>query len=62
MSQHPPMTLDRTMPFGKHKGTKIHDLIENEWEYVSWLVNETDVELDNDAFQFFQESEHKART
>ena len=43
-------TLYDEMPFGKHRGKLIIDLIENNTEYVAWLIRETDLELDNEAY------------
>lgn len=41
--------LDSAMPFGKHKGEQIEDLIEDEPRYIEWLVSEDVVEFDEET-------------
>ena len=40
--------------FGKHRGRLLVDLIENDTEYVAWLLRETALELDNEAFERYR--------
>ena len=35
-------TILTYMPFGKHKGEKIADILDNDFEYFIWMRNETD--------------------
>ncbi len=58
--QYPPLGLDSEMPFGKHRGTLIGDLIEKEIGYMKWLIRSTDVELDNATFAAFQRASDAA--
>lgn len=53
---HRVLGLGDPMPFGKHRGRTIGDLIEEEVGYVTWLLEETAVELSREA-----EEEYHAR-
>lgn len=46
--------LEDVIPFGKHKGTKIRVLIMNEPAYLTWLLENTSVVLDNQAYERYQ--------
>lgn len=39
-----------TMTFGKHRGELVVKVIENDTEYMAWLIRETGFELDNEAY------------
>ncbi len=43
------------MPFGKHKGEQIEDLIYDEPNYMAWLYNEEVVEFDIYVIQELEE-------
>lgn len=45
-----PWSLDRVFNFGKHKGSTLRDVIQDDVEYVSWCMAEIEnFELDNEA-------------
>lgn len=37
MSKYPPLQLDSTFPFGKHKGKAVHEVLVEAPEYLLWL-------------------------
>jgi uncharacterized protein (DUF3820 family) len=45
-------TLDE-MPFGKHKGKALGTVIEEDISYVTWMLEKTDVTLDEDALEYY---------
>lgn len=50
MANYQPLGLNDTMPFGKHKGKTIQELINTEVDYIRWLLENSDsFELDEDA-------------
>ena len=53
MSDFPPLTPDDAMPFGKYEGEPVWQVIQNDHEYITWLLENTDVEFDNDAFEIY---------
>jgi len=36
------------MPFGKFKGTALSEIIENDPQYIEWLVSNTDLDFHSD--------------
>jgi hypothetical protein len=48
--------LEDEIPFGKHKGMKIADILDVEYSYVTWLLENTDFEMSPDA-----EAEYQSR-
>jgi uncharacterized protein (DUF3820 family) len=36
------------MPFGKHKGTPLHEIINHDPDYIEWLANNTDLDFHSD--------------
>lgn len=42
------------LPFGKHRGRLLVDLINNELSYVQWLVREKVIEIDNEAYEVYK--------
>jgi len=38
------------MPFGKHKGLPLWEIIKDDPDYANWLLSETDVEFTDEAF------------
>ena len=57
MPDYPPLTPDDAMPFGKHKGEELWHVIETDVQYVEWLIEEADVDvqLDDEAWEMYQE-------
>ena len=56
MSDYPPLEPDDRMPFGKHEGDPVWEVIQNDHEYITWLMEEAsvDFQLDNEAFEIYQ--------
>jgi hypothetical protein len=52
--------FDDPMPFGKFKGETISDLLDDEPEYIRWLIDKTDTVLHPDVVEAFNMAE-KAR-
>lgn len=46
--------LEDLIPYGKFKGTKMRVLIMNETAYVKWLIDNTNLNLDNQAFEMLE--------
>jgi hypothetical protein len=42
------------MGFGKHRYDLVIDVIKNDTTYMTWLIEEKIVELDNQAFEEYQ--------
>jgi hypothetical protein len=42
------------LPFGKHKGRLIIDILNNELSYAQWLVRERIIEMDNETFEIYK--------
>lgn len=53
------LTLESDMPFGKHKGSQIEDLIEDEPEYVRWLCENTDIQFDDECLEALERREQR---
>jgi hypothetical protein len=51
---HKPFSLEDTIPFGKYAGTKIRVLLFQDISYVVWLIENTDFQLDNAAFEKYE--------
>lgn len=47
--------LTDVMPFGKHKGKQIEDLIYDELGYVTWLFEEDEIEFDVEVIKILEE-------
>ena len=47
--EYDPLTLEDNMPFGKHKGALIQDLIKKEADYLKWLIDNTDISFGQDV-------------
>ena len=47
----PPLRLSDSMPFGKHKGEEIEDLIYDQPGYLAWCVSEEVVVLDSEVIK-----------
>ena len=54
MSKYPPVGLDDALRFGKHKGKELWEVLEKDLSYVTWLIDEAGVRLDNEAFAEYQ--------
>lgn len=50
------ITLDTTLWFGKYQGCELWEILEKDPDYVRWLVEEADKELDNEAYEAFQKA------
>jgi tagatose-1,6-bisphosphate aldolase non-catalytic subunit AgaZ/GatZ len=46
---HRVFSLGDEMPFGKHRGMTVADILDAEYDYVTWLLESTDFELSSDA-------------
>ena len=55
MQKYNPLLLDDFMPFGKHEGEQIEDLIEDEPQYMAWVANNEVVELDKEVIELMAE-------
>ena len=49
--------LNTTIFFGKYKGMTLQQIIETDYQYVRYLINECDKELDNEAYEFLERFE-----
>ena len=49
---HPELTLESILDFGKHNGEQIEDLIEDDFSYICWM-------LDKEVRNFDDECMHK---
>lgn len=53
--EYPPMKLDDTFRFGKHKGVTLEKVLQIDKNYVEWLVVTKEiVELDNESYKIFK--------
>lgn len=50
-----PLGLSDSMPFVKHKGREIEDLIYDEPNYLAWCVNEEIVVFDDEVTKQLEE-------
>lgn len=50
-----PLRLSDIMPFGKHDGKQIEDLIYDEPGYMAWVVNEEVINLDPEVIKILEE-------
>ncbi len=48
------LTLESRLTFGKYQGTKLIAIIMNDPSYVTWLLENTNTQLDNIAFDKYQ--------
>jgi len=51
------LTLESEMPFGKHKGAQVEDLIEDHPEYIRWLCENTSTGFDDDVLEMLEKRE-----
>lgn len=54
------MNLETTIPFGKHKGHQIEDVIEDDPAYIRWLCENTDHDFDDDVYEALEKRERRA--
>lgn len=59
MSKYPPIGLDDRLPFRKHRGKELWEVLETDPDYVTWLIEEADVQLTNEAFEEYQKRMRK---
>lgn len=45
-----------TFPFGKHKDKKIIDIIENDFNYMVWVMNNNVLSLDEEVIDLIEEA------
>lgn len=50
------LKFNELFPFGKYKGQLLEDVIQEDASYITWVIENTDWELDNEAFQFYEEA------
>lgn len=43
--------LDSILSFGKYKGHQLEDVIEDDPNYIKWLINNTDYSCDEETMQ-----------
>lgn len=55
MGRFLPLHLSSTMPFGKHIGTQIEDLIHDEPGYVAWLYEKEAIDFDEGVIKLMEE-------
>jgi len=55
VSNYKPLGMEDMMPFGKFKGTKIRVLLYGEIAYINWAITNANLQLDNKAYEKFQE-------
>ena len=46
-----PLGMDSILNFGKHEGEQIEDLIEDDPEYLAWLIEDRQKEFDEEVMQ-----------
>jgi hypothetical protein len=46
-------SLEDTILFGKHKGEPMADIIDHDIGYVTYLIEEQEFELDNEAYEYY---------
>lgn len=49
-----PLTLEDLMPFGKHKGEQVEDLIDDDPSYLAWLYENDKCEFDADVIRLME--------
>lgn len=50
------LSLDDILPFGKHKGLTVEEIIKEYPDYMEWLTDEAGVELDEVASNVLEET------
>lgn len=50
-----PLRLSDMMPFGKHQGQQIEDLIYDQPSYMAWVFNDSSCELDTEVTRVMEE-------
>jgi hypothetical protein len=50
-------SLDTIIHFGKYRGVTLQNIIESDWEYVRYLINQCNKELDNPAYEYLERFE-----
>lgn len=48
------------MGFGKHRSDLVIDVIKNDTSYMTWLIENNIVELDNEAFAEYQKESERS--
>ncbi|MCS4162745.1 hypothetical protein GGP94_003193 [Salinibacter ruber] len=57
MLDYSPTSLDEPLPFGKHEGDQLWEILERDPQYIRWLIKEADIDfqLDDEAWQKYQD-------
>lgn len=45
------LSLDSILPFGKYRGYQLEDVIQDDPNYISWLVDNTNYSFDEEVMQ-----------
>jgi len=48
------LTLESIFTFGKNKGKQVEDVIEDDPNYIAWLVEEDIVEFDDEIYELIE--------
>ena len=46
-----PLTLEDTIPFGKYRGVDVVDIVNDDPDYIEWVINNTEYEFDEEVMQ-----------
>ena len=49
-----PLRLSDIMPFGKHEGEEIEDMVIDHPNYMAWVVNEEIIKLDSEVIKLLE--------
>lgn len=50
------MSLDKEFRFGEWKGHSIEEVINTKPDYIRWAVRDSVIELDNEAYEYFNDT------
>lgn len=51
MSKYPPMGLESIFKFGKHKGQQVEDVLEDDPQYIAYLIEENISDFDDEVVE-----------
>lgn len=54
------LTLSSELPFKKHKGELVRDVIESDPTYIDWLMGEKLIELDSETLSVLRDRLERA--
>lgn len=46
-------SLEDKLMWGKYKGESVEDIIDHDVNYISYLMEEQGIELDNEAYEYY---------